>query len=532
MIRSTAFGLFLIATGIGSIGHASDLMSPSIMRQLGLTQAWARPIPVPAGAQTIADQQLFVHEENPKEFVEIVQAGSVPADGSGVPQDKVIARISVEQIGINGQPIGRKEAERLATNEIRRLKRRGIDAELNMRTIPRVHLYSIATDGTLDCRDAETGEPKWMVGVGSQRLPYGELGVGEEHVTVINGGRLYTVEAATGEVIEQVDLIGAPNFGAINTGSYAMVPLVGGGVAGYPLFDPTRDPFKEIVSGDTLALPIKAPKSSRIAWGTDRGFVYVMEMQGDPSVLFRLKTDGIVSGRIATATGNRFFFGSENGQVYGLWGTRTGRVLWTVPFGEPFYNEPIIVGDSVLIRSSYGNLFSLNIETGALNWDRPVQNVSELVAAFGGRVYLTTLSGSLGVIDLKTGDRVGVFRDIRPTRLLVNRQTDRLYLVSDSGEVQCLREEGSELPTFNVQPEIQMPDEEAEVTTPAPKAPTTDPFGGGGADPFGGGAPGGNDPFGGGAPGGNDPFGGGAGGNDPFGGGNDAGNDPFGANPF
>ncbi len=195
-------------------------------------------------------------------------------------------------------------------------------------------------------------------------------------------------------------------------------------------------------------------------------------------------------------------------------------------------SEPIIVGDSVLIRSSYGNLFSLNIETGALNWDRPVQNVSELVAAFGGRVYLTTLSGSLGVIDLKTGDRVGVFRDIRPTRLLVNRQTDRLYLVSDSGEVQCLREEGSELPTFNVQPEIQMPDEEAEVTTPAPKAPTTDPFGGGGADPFGGGAPGGNDPFGGGAPGGNDPFGGGAGGNDPFGGGNDAGNDPFGANPF
>ncbi len=27
-------------------------------------------------------------------------------------------------------------------------------------------------------------------------------------------------------------------------------------------------------------LPTKAPGSSRIAWGTDRGFVYVMEMQG------------------------------------------------------------------------------------------------------------------------------------------------------------------------------------------------------------------------------------------------------------
>ncbi|MDG2222239.1 MAG: PQQ-binding-like beta-propeller repeat protein [Rubripirellula sp.] len=545
MIRSTALGFILIASGMASISHASDLMTPDIMRQLGLTQSWARPIPVPAGAQTIADQQLHVHEEDPREYVELVEKVKVPAAGEAAPAEgqeapapKVIARIAADRLGMDGQPIGRKEAERLASNEIRRLKRRGIDAELNYRTVPRINLYSISTDGTLDCRDAETGEPIWMVGVGDRRLPYGALGTSEKFITVINGSNLYTVESATGEVIEDVDLIGAPSLGAINSGRYAMVPMIGSGVAGYPLAEPDRMPFKEIVVGEALALPTKAPKSTRIAWGTDRSFVYVMEMQGKPTVMFRLKTDGIVSGRIATATGNRFFFGSENGQVYALLGTRTGRVLWTIPFGEPFYNEPVVIGEQVLIRSSYGTLYSLDINNGALTWQKPVSNANEMIAAFGGKLYMTTLSGGLSVIELETGNRIATYNHIRPTKLLVNRITNRLYLVSDSGEVQCLRDEAAELPTFNVQPKLRAAEEPA-AAAPAQNQPSNDPFGGGGGagaagnDPFGGGGGGGNDPFGGGGAAGADPVGGGgAAGADPFGGGGDAGADPFGGNPF
>ncbi|MGB0599925.1 MAG: hypothetical protein ACPGLY_24835, partial [Rubripirellula sp.] len=93
-------------------------------------------------------------------------------------------------------------------------------------------------------------------------------------------------------------------------------------------------------------------------------------------------------------------------------------------------------------------------------------------------------------------------------------------LVSDSGEVQCLRDEAEELPTFNIQPKLTTT-EEPEAVAPPQNQPANDPFGGGG---------GGNDPFGGGGAG-NDPFGGGGAGADPFGGGG-AGADPFGGNPF
>lgn len=509
---------------------------------------------VPVGAQSIADQQLFVHKESPREYVEIVtippaQSADAPEDAKAepvpAPKGKVLVRIPTDRIGANGQAVGRKEAERLANNEIRRLKRRGIDAEINIRTVPRIHLYTVGSDGSLESRDAESGEPIWRVRVGDNRLPYKTLGVSENVLTVINGANLIQVEAATGEVMHEVRTNGAPMFGAINSGDFAMVPIVGGGIEGYPLYDPTRDPFYERVNGSALSVPTKSPETSKTAWGTSQGFVYVMELQGNPTVLFRLNTDGIVSGKVAAASEDRFFFGSEQGQAYGIKATRTGEVLWSQPFGEPFYNEPLVVGNQVLLRSTYGNLYSLDIATGIQTWKGPVTNVGDLLGTFDGRVFGTSLSGNLIVLDLETGERLGNYYNVRPSQYIVNNLTDRLYLISAGGDVQCLRLEDAKLPTFTTQ-QAQSPKETKPKENAAPKDNTpfgpaggTDPFGAGGNDPFGaggndpfGGGGGGNDPFGGGG-GGNDPFGGGGGGNDPFGGGGDAPmEDPFGGNPF
>ena len=71
-------------------------------------------------------------------------------------------------------------------------------------TSPRVNLYTVGSDGILECRNAETGEPIWISRVGRPSLPYSELGVNEEYVTVINGGNLIQVDASNGEIINEV----------------------------------------------------------------------------------------------------------------------------------------------------------------------------------------------------------------------------------------------------------------------------------------------------------------------------------------
>jgi outer membrane protein assembly factor BamB len=513
---------------------ASELMSPEVARQLGFTEAWRRPINAPFGAQSIADQQLFVHQTDPLEYIEIVSAESAtpapnesqPAPDSesesesavasnsetNIPAPQVFGRIEVGRMGKETVEANRTEAMRQANNEIRRLKRRGIAAVTQTRKVPRVNLYSLATNGALESRNAETGELNWTVMVGDSRLPFFAIGVDDEYLSIVNGSNIIQVDVTNGEVLHERRTRGTPLYGAVNAGDFVMIPMVSGNVEGYPLFDLTRDPFLRSVLGSSLAMPTKAEDSSLFAWGTDQGYVFVAESSGKPHLLFRLKTDGNVHGRIASAPGNRFFFGSESGQVYGLRATRTGEVMWSQPFAEPFYNEPAVVGDQVLLSSVYGTLVSFDAETGFPTWEQPVSNVATLFGAFDGRLYVTTMSDALAVIDLETGKQIGVYPELRPEHPIINKQTDRIYLVSTAGEVQCLRPEGADLPTFITAPDIQTSTETADKPSdkPSGKSPfdagdeppameiPEDPFGaGGGDDPFGapGDAFGGDDPF-------------------------------------
>jgi outer membrane protein assembly factor BamB len=517
-----------------SLLQAGELMPLQIATRLGLEQAWRRQLQVPAGAQSVVDQQFYVHAEDPREYVEIVVApkASDPkaqtdpkaaADKTQAAAGQVMFRLPVDQVGANGLEIGKQEAERLARNENRRLKRRGYTGTITSRLVPKIRLYTLGNDGTCECRDAESGESVWLARVGDRRLGYNKMGIGEKFVTVINGANLIKLDVKTGEEIAAMPTTGTPLFGAVHAGGFSLVPTIRSGVEGYPLDDIERYPFMEMVEGIALAPPTKAPDSNKVAWATDRGFVYLMELQGSPSVQFRLNTDGNVGGRIVSATGNRFFFASEAGQVYGVRGTRVGEVLWSRPYAEPFYNDPMIVGDQLLLRSAYGNLFSLGLDDGISKWVGPIPNVDALLAAFDGRVYVRLLSGGFGVIDLEAGKLTDIIYEMLPQQLLVNAQTNRLYLVSNSGAVQCLRPAGKEMPTVNVVlPEAKKPTDADDPAAAKPAGPQ--PVINNAVDPFAPAA--GGDPFG--AAAGADPFAPPAGG----GGGAGAMADPFGADPF
>ena len=147
-----------------NVCFAGDMMPGHVASRLGLTEAWKRYVAVPAGAQSIADQQIVVHAANPREYVEITVPEPAGTDGAadGEPKTRVLVRIPTDRVGVDGQEIGKQEAERLAANQIRRLKRRGIDATMSSQTVPRIHLYTLANDGALECRDAETGDPIWL----------------------------------------------------------------------------------------------------------------------------------------------------------------------------------------------------------------------------------------------------------------------------------------------------------------------------------------------------------------------------------
>ena len=457
-----------------SRGNDGELMSSHTARRLGLQEQWRRQLRVPAGAASIVDQQIIVHQTEPHEFVEVIGSAS---DGEKPP---VLFQIPVNKIGPDGLPIGKAEAERLARREVRRMKRHWGETTIQSSTSPRIYLYTAAKNGTIECRDAESGKPIWMTQVGRYELTFGKMGINDKFLSLTNGGNLIKIDVTNGEPINTVRTTSTPLYGAIHAGDFSLVPTIRNGVEGYPLADTTVVPFMEIVSGLALEPPTKSPTSSKIAWGTDRGFVYVMELSGEPSVLFRLDTDGIVSGRIASGEGDRFFFGSEGGQVYGLRATRTGKVLWSRPYGEPFYKAPFLMDGTMFLPSVYGNLYALEEKTGLGVWDRPVTNVDEILGGFDNQLFVRLLSGSFAVIDIEKGRLVDIDHALKPLKLLVNRSTDRLYLVNSIGTVQCLARIGKNTPTISRS--IDPGDENKRTGSSAdqPSAPKSKPAG----DPF------------------------------------------------
>jgi hypothetical protein len=569
VFSSIAVGLAIAVTGPSPTSSAAEreVMSPTEIEQIGMVQAWRRHLSVPAGAQSIVDHAIHVRGKSPKQYVEVVSpaAAAQPAvakpNGNDkpaastetkAPKQTVYARYLLEvpdppagetsltstapssddsmldRLSLSGKVsfassglLDRAEAERLSRNDIRRLKRREIDAEIQSREVPVIHMLTLSNDGTVECRDAETGEIVWLRRVGDRVRGYSGLGVNDSFVSVINGGELIILDAVNGEEHSTERLQYIPTGGPRHCGGYAIVPSVGDRMVAYPLENEFRDVFARIVNGGCLAPPSLAVGSERIAWGSSGGFVYVMEASGEPTIDFRLDTDGIVGSAPAAAAGDRFFFGAASGQIYGLRATRVGEVLWTRPTGDPIFDSAVVFDDRVLFRSSYGNLMCVDAATGLDVWPRLVGGIAEVIGVVDDQVFARTLGGSMVILNADKGEIAHQLLEINPRVLQTNIASDRLYLVDKMGNVQCLRRPDAEMPTLTVaiekSPEEKPKDDDKnkkKEKKPASDEPSeADPFGGGGADPFGGG---GADPFGG---GGADPFA-------PTGGGNE--DDPFG----
>jgi hypothetical protein len=101
--------------------------------------------------------------------------------------------------------------------------------------------------------------------------------------------------------------------------------------------------------------------------------------------------------------------------------------------------EPVVpIKDRVYVVTELGACYSLNSLTGAQNW--ATSNVSQFVAASGRYVYVADRAGQIRILDAASGATVdGVYASDLPIKFR-NLWTDRIYLATPGGLVQCLRE--------------------------------------------------------------------------------------------
>jgi outer membrane protein assembly factor BamB len=325
-------------------------------------------------------------------------------------------------------------------------------------------LTVLTTAGVVQDFDALTGERLWTSPVGNANYPSLGPAANDKYVAVVNGSTLYVLRRQDGKpLLNRRVMGGAPGATPAVAEEYVFVPLINGRFEGYPLnqnVDKSHTPWYYQSYGRAMVAPLATPES--VIWSTDQGYLYVAASL-NPAVRFRLES---ASDIIASPAYHRplVYAATTSGDIYAL-NEITGEQQWRYSSGYSVERAPAAVGDRVYVTTDEPAMHSVDAKTGLALWIAP--NVTQFAAASGQRVYGIDDLNALVVLDAKTG----ALLDRMPTdgtgRALVNDQTDRLYLVSNGGLLQCLHEIGAKKPLYH-NPEPVEPSKPEPGTVPNP----------------------------------------------------------------
>ncbi len=231
--------------------------------------------------------------------------------------------------------------------------------------------------------------------------------------------------------------------------------------------------------GTTQVQPVISYESAdteALTWFSDRGYLFIAHASREPEksrqfalqyriavapVLSYMKESKIgrfegsiardvafqpaVVQKIPDDDSSRFLavVGSASGFVF-AYDPKTSETRWWQSIGSPISGRPTVVKDKIYVPCLDGNFCCLDSKNGNVLWQSP--GIVSFIAASPDWVYAKNTSGELVAIDPKDGAQTTLFSIKAFKDAYYNNENDRIYLISDSGLVQCLHEVGRNEP--------------------------------------------------------------------------------------
>jgi outer membrane protein assembly factor BamB len=347
-------------------------------------------------------------------------------------------------------------------------------------------LYVQTKTGGVHAIDAETGKTLWSKQIGSPDRPSMPPDARGDMLAVVNGSRLYVVNRFSGDLLYEKPCKYAPGAGAALSSKRAYVPSLEGLLGAYVV--EAADAAAKLDKAESeIALPTKpqteaerranvhvkqkAPApvfcqsfggsavqplvtrddltSEYVVWPTDRGYLNLGRINHDAEnslvVKYRLTTGAPIVARPAylppdpktLGDAGVVFATSCDGFVYAVQ-EETGETLWRFSTGEPIVESPAVIDEHVYVTTQLGGMYALDTKTGKSLWW--AENVRRFAAASKTRVYATDGMGRLLILSAASGAKLDSIPTAGISTVLANADSDRVYLVSNTGLIQCLRE--------------------------------------------------------------------------------------------
>ena len=398
--------------------------------------------------------------------------------------------------------LGKKDAAQM-------LKNKGLEAAAQLLTaptgfevkevsIPRVKLVIISQNGSVETLDAETGKTLWANTCGDSVAPAFPGAASKAGVVILQGDRLYVLDWETGKLVVTKPLRYASSNAVAVTDNVAFVSDFSGRVEAYPIgLSEFKQRWGYVIRGRAIGNTVKMQDRDLCGLASADGFFYVFSAAAStPDVWMRYKSSTPIAKCVGSGN-SAFYVGNEGGRLCKIViDERMGRTAWEFLGGQAFSSPPLVVGPHVFAATDDGSLNCINDDKGTEAWLSRSMAIREPLAVAGNVVYSRSQSDEILGFDISSGKLVGRTVAINLGDALMNQLTDRVYLVGNHGQLQCLRPIGSEVPKLVTPVVLERKQSKENVpTTPTENANPTNQD-----NPFGGTQP--SDPFS--AP---DPFG-------------------------
>jgi outer membrane protein assembly factor BamB len=488
------FAMLFVLACVPALAEAqvgsSGLISPEAARRVGLERMWFTQLGLDRSRGRVSGAYMHVSPTQSHTVFQIVQ------DGRRYLFSQRERNAFGEEIGVEG---ARKKAEERAEAIKKDLKAAGqtdaAEPTIETYVVPKITLYATSERGMVHALDGETGRTLWTTSIGSPLLPTSAPAANEKYVGVCNGSTIYVLLTESGSVVWSRHAVGAPGAGPALTDDHLFVPMVNGQLESYLLEDPKQPLSVYKCFGRTMVQPVISTNS--VAWPTDTGNLYVSAAHGQ-GVRFRMKASAAVSSAPAFLAPNKIFVASIDGYLYCVSEDR-GAIEWRFTMGEPIVHSPVALADQVFVISERGNMYAIDADSPTERW--VAAGISAYLAGSEKRLYCRDTRGDLAILDAATGSRLGTVAAPQSDAPFLNTQTDRIFLVSSTGLVQCLRETNLPFPIvhYRIEPREKVakvvPTKRGSKTEEKSEQKEADPFGdsptrpssppaAAGADPF------------------------------------------------
>ena len=459
--------LLLFGTPLYGQLRTNGLITHNAARSLGMERAWYLQVPMNPYSDRILDVYLHVNAAEASWSYEVMQG-----DDSFIFSDK--------DLDTFGRPLGREQA-RINANAFR-LKLGGGD-ELIEHSVPKIYLSMLSDGGDVTLVNGETGQVYWTTHVGTPRHPAVGVCTNDEYTVVVTGVRIFVLRNTDGGIVQERMAQSLPSAGPVMVNKNIYVPSIQDRVEYYNLDRFVWTPGVLTSPGRAMTQPTIG--GDRIAWPTDRGDIFLAKTSRPGYGYYKKVTIGIVTAPLAFQQPGQFVANCLDGYVY-CFNEDDGTSIWRQSIGEPLVRQPVIVKDRVYIISQDKTCYCLSMKTGDVQWSHP--DISQIISASGERLYALGRLGNLLVLNLQNGGHYTSLAAGKIDFVMVNAFTDRIYMGTRRGLIQCIHEIHHKFPMLHID-EVSTTDDADEgdknvnpmnSTDPRPAQqeapPITDPF--------------------------------------------------------